>query len=148
MLTQHHRRVLFTPASYSGGPAFRSRPWLRIYVIFLGASRKLLSCRLQLHNDRFLLYPFQFIFTSCPKICCHIISPNECAVRKTETKLNRNTLMTIITNTVRGVRASSRSGRFTLGKVVALPARQQAGWLPQSFWDSLREEKFSLLLGI
>jgi hypothetical protein len=45
-VTGRRGRVVSTPASYSGGPGFKSRPgdrlyWLRFFVVFLSPSRKM-----------------------------------------------------------------------------------------------------------
>lgn len=78
VLTQYHRRVNVTPASYSGGLTFKSLAWLTIFVNCLDASGKLMSYRLKLHNNRTFLqhFQFQFIFISC-----YVISPNGCDVK-------------------------------------------------------------------
>jgi hypothetical protein len=47
LLTERHGRVVYTPASYSGGPGFKSRPRDRLscpgfFMVFLGPSRRLM----------------------------------------------------------------------------------------------------------
>jgi hypothetical protein len=57
-------RVVSTPASYSGGFGFKSRPggWrflLRIFVLFFSSGKQIPGLYLQLGHNRFLPYPFQ-----------------------------------------------------------------------------------------
>jgi hypothetical protein len=54
------------PASYSGGPGFKSRPgdrlsWLRYFVVFLSSSKQMQGSTSKLGYDHFLPHPFQFI---------------------------------------------------------------------------------------
>jgi hypothetical protein len=64
--TERRGPVVGTPASYSGGPAFKSRPggrlsWLTFPVVFLIPLRQMPGYYLTLGHDCFLPYPFQFI---------------------------------------------------------------------------------------
>jgi hypothetical protein len=65
------RRVVNTPASYSGGPGFKRRPgdrlsWLRVFVVFLSPSRPTRESALKLGHDRFLPKPFQYVIHLLP----------------------------------------------------------------------------------
>jgi hypothetical protein len=67
-MTGHRGREVNTPASYSVGPGFKSRPRKPAMVIevfhgFLSPSRLMLPYYLKLRHDRFLpnLFPFIWI---------------------------------------------------------------------------------------
>jgi hypothetical protein len=64
--SEGYRRVISTPASYTEGPWFKSRPgnplsWLKFSVVFLNPSRQVLEQYLKADNDRFLRVAFQFV---------------------------------------------------------------------------------------
>jgi hypothetical protein len=64
--TERRDKVVNTPASYSGGPVFKSRPgdllsWLRVFVVFLSPPGKYRDGTLKLGCHRFLPRHFQFI---------------------------------------------------------------------------------------
>jgi hypothetical protein len=72
-LTKRGGRVVNSPASYSGGPAFKSRPqvWLsdlRFLVAFLSPSRLMPGYYLKLGHDRFVPNPFLFTLSFDPII--------------------------------------------------------------------------------
>jgi hypothetical protein len=62
-LTERRGRVMKTPASYSGGPGFKSRLRRpdRFFVVSLSPSRRISRQYFKIMPDRFLRDPFQFI---------------------------------------------------------------------------------------
>jgi hypothetical protein len=70
-MTEPRGRVVNTPASYSGGPGFKSPSrdrlsWLSFIVGFISPSRQMSAYYLKLIQDRFLPHPFQFIIYLLP----------------------------------------------------------------------------------
>jgi hypothetical protein len=64
--SERHGRMVRIPASYSGGPGFKSRPgdrlsWVRTFVVLRRPSRQIPGEYLKLSHDHFLPHPFQFI---------------------------------------------------------------------------------------
>jgi hypothetical protein len=76
--TERRGRIISTPAAYSGGPRFKSRPgnrlsWLRFFVVFLSPSRQMPGQYLKLGHDLSLPHPFQLIIHYHPLIQRYIV---------------------------------------------------------------------------
>jgi hypothetical protein len=99
--TKRRDRVVNTPASYSGGPEFRSRPrdrlsWLRFSLLSSEPPRKCRDSTLELDQDRFLLSPFQFNIHLSPTVLvktrCKINYKNKLIFTKILIKILRKLL--------------------------------------------------------